>query len=98
MIAYSTKSGRLALGHNSPKGSNIVAWVDVTLVLESLQTDQTRIGEWLNVVGYIVASPPNQDCSRADVQAILIWSTGPLDVQQYENALSSPGRAGSGIA
>jgi hypothetical protein len=65
--------------------------VDVQLVLERLGAEQTRIGEWVNVIGYITlisAAATGQDSSRDEsmvhVQALLLWSAGPLDIQQYQ--------------
>lgn len=63
--------------------------VDARLVLEKLSIELTRVGEWVNVVGYVTAKPtPSKDaCSdvpSAHVQALLLWPAGPLDVQRYE--------------
>jgi len=67
--------------------------VDVRLVLGALQSEMTRVGEWLNVIGYVTARcgtpEPGLDAAveapeAAHVQALAVWPTGPLDVQRYE--------------
>jgi hypothetical protein len=64
--------------------------VDVNLILERIGANQTRTGEWVNVIGYITDIAPMNDGKRAkggnskiQVQALLLWSAGPLDVQKY---------------
>lgn len=59
--------------------------------------EQTRIGEWLNVTGYITAIKHHQPAAgdlpdehvEVSVQALLVWSAGPLDLQRYEQTLSA---------
>jgi hypothetical protein len=60
-------------------------------VLQSLTHETIQTGEWVNLIGYITPKPPSLDLShQADekrlvyVQALLIWPTGPLDIQKYE--------------
>lgn len=73
------------------------ALVDVGLVLERLGPQQTRVGEWLNTIGYITSIQPSTDREKASdrggskvhVQAVLVWSAGSLDVQRYEASLSA---------
>ncbi|GJN70792.1 telomere capping, CST complex subunit domain-containing protein [Purpureocillium lilacinum] len=93
VTAYSTASASLTLGHLCPEGTNVAACVDVRLVLGALQSEMTRVGEWLNVIGYVTARrgtpEPGLDAAvevpeAAHVQALAVWPTGPLDVQRYE--------------
>lgn len=62
--------------------------VDVNLLLETLGHEQTRVGEWVNIVGYVTAkrrkSKPCPGGLSVYVQGLVVWSTGPLDVQRYE--------------
>ena len=73
-------------------------------MLDSVSHEQTAVGSWLNVIGYVKAKRKRASKSRtkdgADggavswdvlVQAIMLWPTGPLDIQQYEQAF--PGTA-----
>lgn len=52
--------------------------MDLRLVLETMKPGIMTVGEWINVVGYVI------DGRR--VQALMMWSTGPLDVAEYERA------------
>ncbi|PHH87132.1 hypothetical protein CDD83_9276 [Cordyceps sp. RAO-2017] len=103
VTAYSTASASLVLNHAHPRGTNVTASVNLELVLEALHPDLTRIGEWVNVIGYLAAAPPRssasgpggRDVASVHVQALLLWSTGPLDIQRYEQSLETavPGHA-----
>lgn len=52
---YHSKTGFLTLQHAYPPPPSpcSTAVVDINLLLESLKNTDTRLGEWLNVVGYI---------------------------------------------
>ncbi|KND89743.1 hypothetical protein TOPH_05687 [Tolypocladium ophioglossoides CBS 100239] len=91
VTSYSTASASLTVGHRHPKGTNVTVSVNVELVLETLRSELTRIGEWVNVIGYVTAKPKDPAAisggagvPSAYIQALLLWPTGPLDVQQYE--------------
>jgi hypothetical protein len=84
-------AGILKLEHRSSPNTNVSALVDVRLVLEKLGAEQIRFGEWVNVIGYISSIPnaPSGEGSNArestvHIQALLLWSAGPLDIQQYQ--------------
>jgi hypothetical protein len=83
----------LTLEHRHPPGNELKALVDIELVLGSIKSYETRIGEWVNVMGYIGASKqapssyPNRIQSEVRIQAILLWSAGPLKVDRYEDSL-----------
>ncbi|KAK0616052.1 CST complex subunit Ten1 [Bombardia bombarda] len=97
VASYSLASGVLTLEHyRHPLDNNtaVRALVDVNLVLASLKADQTRIGEWVNVIGYITAIHPSTDAKASDngglrvqIQSLVVWSAGPLDVKQYEASM-----------
>ncbi|KPM37060.1 hypothetical protein AK830_g9484 [Neonectria ditissima] len=93
VTSYSTASGCLSLGHLYPRGTNVTALVDVNLLLESLTSEETRIGEHVNVIGYITSKrsrhgqdTPNQEMPQVSVQAVMLWSTGPMDIHTYERS------------
>lgn len=90
MVAYDIATGTLTLNHGQPQDTGASALVDVKLVLERLGTDQTRAGEWVNVLGYIT-SIPFTTSKRGEaivcIQALLLWSAGPVDVQRYQASL-----------
>ncbi|KAJ4423599.1 hypothetical protein N0V82_001766 [Gnomoniopsis sp. IMI 355080] len=96
VTSYSMVSAQLTLQHNFPKTSEVTAVVDVRLLLEKLDAEKTAIGQWVNVIGYISASPPKpaskirkagKDAVAVHIQALMLWSAGPLDIRQYELCL-----------
>lgn len=91
VTSYSTSSASLHLGQLQSHGAKIIALVDVKLLLETLTSEITRIGEHVNVIGYITAMKRHNNMaarqertSQVYVQALMIWSTGPMDLQKYE--------------
>jgi len=96
VTSYATASATLCLQDPHPRGSKDHVLVDVKLLLETLKTENTQIGEWVNVIGYIVASPVRPDTTPANrkrsevhIQALLLWSAGPLDLDRYEASLEA---------
>lgn len=89
---YSTKTAILTLEHNHPRSSSLKALVDVKLLLGTLKSDETQIGQWVNVIGYVV-SPVRTKMKEAisesnvTVQAIVLWPSGPLKLDSYERCL-----------
>jgi hypothetical protein len=86
-----------------PPGAEVVTAVaDVKLLLGKLHHEQTAVGSWVNVIGYVKAkskrkrsttSTRHTDEGDAEtwvvhVQAVMLWQTGPLDVQLYEKAVA----------
>lgn len=90
VTAYSTATASLTLEHLYPEGTNVVVSVDVQLLLQTLEPGITMVGEWVNVIGYVVEQPnkgrrgKRSDAIGACVQALVMWPTGPLDIQRYE--------------
>ncbi|TPX10772.1 uncharacterized protein E0L32_008341 [Thyridium curvatum] len=95
VTSYSVSSGILTLEHQYPVASTTKALVDVNLLLESLKSEQTQVGAWVNVIGYIKMPPsarptkPARERPTVHVQAVLLWSAGPIDIKQYETCLSN---------
>lgn len=98
VTSYSTASAELTLHHNFPKTSEVKAVVDVRLLLAKLKSEQTSIGQWVNVIGYIAVLPPGPTAKSlkqpktgdtiVHIQALMLWSAGPLDVNRYEVCLA----------
>ncbi|KAJ0119159.1 hypothetical protein J7T55_013395 [Diaporthe amygdali] len=98
VTSYTTASGQLTLQHKFPKPTEVQALVDVRLLLEKLTAEQTSVGEWVNVIGYI-NSPPSASVKKptkrkrglpaVHVQALMLWSPGSLDIGRYEMCLAS---------
>ncbi|CAG8952280.1 hypothetical protein HYFRA_00001021 [Hymenoscyphus fraxineus] len=99
--AYTTNSATLTLEHNYPPRKPgqlqkpLKVQVDVELLLTTMKAHETRVGEWVNVIGYITANPrkgPEQDTIARDdseirVQALVLWSAGTFDLHGYEKIL-----------
>lgn len=104
---YSTKTAILTLEHNHPPRNELKALVDIELVLGSIKSQESRIGEWVNVIGYIGATTQSTSAqsngvkTEVPVQALLLWSTGPLKLDRYEESLEKQKdnvlMAGSGV-
>ena len=67
--------------------------MDVNLLLGTLHSTDTRVGEWVNVMGYITVPSSKQDRTCEDkqanisVQAIVLWSAGSVKLDEYEKFL-----------
>ena len=87
---YSIKTALLTLEHNHPSGNSFKALVDVNLLLNTLKSEETRIGTWVNVIGYIERKTQNvstTDEGELRIQALVLWSSGTFDLDRYERSL-----------
>ncbi|KAK0107058.1 hypothetical protein ONS95_003768 [Cadophora gregata] len=88
---YSTKTATLTLEHNHPLGNTIKAQVDVNLLVTTLKSNETQIGEWVNVMGYITGGQKHKVGGEQNVeigvQALVLWSAGPINLAGYEKSL-----------
>ncbi|KAI9831673.1 MAG: hypothetical protein M1819_004739 [Sarea resinae] len=94
---YSISTGTLSLiyGHADNTPVPCVAHVDVRLLLSSLKSTDTEVGEWVNVIGYIAVPPRTmkkstmamQRAQHVNVQAIMLWSAGAIKIDDYERTL-----------
>jgi hypothetical protein len=87
---YSTKTALLTLEHNHPSGNSLKALVDVNLLLNTLKSEETRIGAWVNVIGYIERKKQNVSTTNEGelrIQALVLWSSGPFNLDNYERSL-----------
>jgi len=95
VTAYSTRTAILTLEHNHPAGNGIKALVDLKLLLNTLKSNETQVGEWVNVIGYTVSSMESKILMKHSaesihsvcVQALVLWSAGPLKLNDYEKSL-----------
>lgn len=94
VTAYSTSTACITLGHLYPRGTNVAVTVNVELLLETLASEATRTGEWVNVIGYVKGVVGRE---AAAVQALMVWPAGPMDIQQYEAALDNVQGGGGGV-
>jgi hypothetical protein len=88
---YSTNTAVLTLEHNHPPNNSVKALVDVRLLLNTLKSNETSIGEWVNVMGYVtserIQGPPVNPKSEIKIQAIVLWSANSFNLEGYENSL-----------
>ena len=66
------------------------ALVDVNLLLSTLKSDETQIGAWVNVLGYVERKKHDSSShgeAAVRVQALLLWSSGPFNLEGYERTL-----------
>ncbi|PBP16568.1 hypothetical protein BUE80_DR012674 [Diplocarpon rosae] len=88
---YSTKTGQLTLEHNYPSGNSLKARVDVNLLISTMKSNETQIGEWVNVMGYITPDSNKNPATNEDlgihVQAIVLWSAKSFNLRGYEKSL-----------
>ncbi|KAI0528176.1 CST complex subunit Ten1 [Xylaria bambusicola] len=89
---YSTRFGQITLKHHCPKeDGDIEALVDVNLLLKSLKSEQTDLGQWIHVIGYITflnrTSSSNKTTPRVGVQALVVWIAQDLDLGVYEKSM-----------
>ncbi|KAI1381033.1 CST complex subunit Ten1 [Hypoxylon crocopeplum] len=96
VTGYSTHSAILILQHECPKGNTGKACVDVTLLLENLKSEQTDIGQWVHVIGYVTSVKQMVDratmespAAKVGVQALVLWIAEDLDISSYEKTLVS---------
>lgn len=93
-MGYNTKTGEVPLQHKSQDCRDKTALVDVNLLLETLSTSLMRIGEWVNVVGYVTKQESKlchdgKNVGRfTSVQAIIYWSAGAIKIDEYEEAVA----------
>ena len=88
VTGYSTKTATLTLEHNHPPGYALKALVDVNLLLNTLKSSDTSIGEWVNVIGYVASPRPSNSVQKnVPVQALVLWSSGPLKLDRYEKSM-----------
>ncbi|KAF7905270.1 uncharacterized protein EAF01_005791 [Botrytis porri] len=94
VISYNRSSAVLNLEHNFPVGNGIKASVNVQLLLNSLTHHETRVGEWVNIVGYVADADGPQNIkthklgANIAIQAIALWSSGPIQLDAYERSLT----------
>ncbi len=85
----------LTLEHNFPLGSNRQALVDINLLLGSLASTDTRIGEWVNVMGYVTRPRSEHKYITESIkhgtfiQAVVLWAAGSVKLQEYERSLTN---------
>ncbi|KAI0394270.1 CST complex subunit Ten1 [Xylariaceae sp. FL0594] len=100
VTSYSTQRAEVSLRHDYPAAAEgVEAIVDVKLLLETLKSHETDIGQWVHVIGYttfvkagvvVDAQDPSRrkTAPRVGVQALTLWVAQDLDLGKYETTLS----------
>lgn len=85
------KTAVLTLEHDHPPGNLLRVLVDVRLLVSTLKSNETQIGEWVHVMGYITSDQKHNRTPDArleiGVQAVVLWSAGPFSLTGYEKSL-----------
>ncbi|PQE14946.1 telomere length regulation ten1 protein [Rutstroemia sp. NJR-2017a WRK4] len=95
VTSYNRKSAILTLEHNFPVGNLLKAEVNIQLLIGGLTSQETRVGEWVNVMGYIESIDQVRSTRSFDsnfvvpVQAVVLWPSGPIHLDLYERSLTS---------
>ena len=103
---YDLSTGVLELQHaySSAFDTTVIALVDVNLLLETLKREDTVVGAWVNIVGYVGETMNKTEEVRdldgnvgqggiprvylVKVQAIMLWSAGSISIGEYERVLT----------
>ena len=101
---YCVKTGLLTLQHRHPITSTLTVLVSVDAVVSTIQPSDVRVGEWINVIGYVTCPPAAAETGGkrsstevAFIQAIVLWSAGAIKLGQYESALDQRRKAERGV-
>ncbi|KAI4861726.1 CST complex subunit Ten1 [Hypoxylon rubiginosum] len=96
VTGYSTHSAILTLQHEYPRGTRVKVNTDVALLLQKLNAEQTNVGQWVHVIGYITSvkqaltkATMGSHTANIGVQALVLWIAEDLDIASYEHALVS---------
>lgn len=102
VVDYDHKMGRLVVEHDYPRVASskplTKAIVDINMVLEGMNLDLLQPGSWINVIGYVrsrsMPTARRSSTSRRkamvelpEIQAVLIWSAGAVQVDKYEKTM-----------
>ena len=94
--------------HGTSKDGNVTALVNVDLLLEGLKREDTEVGAWVNIIGYVedVVGQGNKDSNpngreeggdvRVNVKAVMLWNAGGVRIEQYEKVLQERLQVSSG--
>lgn len=84
MDEYVINTATLRLKHQvSSSDTPKIANVNIEHLLESIKRNETEIGSWLNVIGYV----ERRKEKGIYVQAVAVWDAGNVDVNAYQEAV-----------
>lgn len=100
---YTLSTGILTLQHayHPHFATNVIALVDVSLLLENMKREDLEVGAWVNVLGYCEGvvekrlhmkdqKGRDDDAGRVQVKvkAVMLWNAGGVKIGEYERVLA----------
>ncbi|KAH8422815.1 nuclear telomere cap complex subunit Ten1 [Aspergillus melleus] len=86
---YSVSTGHLILEHNYPRRKSIsdlpTISVDINAVLETVTSEELRVGAWVNVLGYVRRSMNAGE--TVYIEAVMVFAAGAIALGEYERIL-----------
>ncbi|EPE05497.1 hypothetical protein F503_02236 [Ophiostoma piceae UAMH 11346] len=97
VASYDSATGVLTLEQPmTGTPTRVKALVSLNMILDRITAEQVATGAWINVIGRVENSTHetqmqtqtylqrHADAQSVRVQALLVWSTGPIDFRAYE--------------
>ncbi|PYH99284.1 hypothetical protein BO71DRAFT_394613 [Aspergillus ellipticus CBS 707.79] len=89
---YNVHTGHLILEHNYPRRKASQeppsVSVDINALLETVTSEELRVGAWVNVLGYVRRPAPAALASEVlYVEALMLFPAGPVALGEYERIL-----------
>ncbi|KAA8644772.1 nuclear telomere cap complex subunit Ten1 [Aspergillus tanneri] len=86
---YSVSTGHLILEHHYPRrrqnSDPPTVSVDINPVLETVTSEELRVGSWINVLGYVRRSIDANE--TVYVEAVMVFPAGAIGLGEYERIL-----------
>ncbi|RAK95107.1 nuclear telomere cap complex subunit Ten1 [Aspergillus ibericus CBS 121593] len=88
---YNIPTGHLILEHNYPRQKPPQeppsVSVDINAVLETVTSEELRVGAWVNVLGYVRRGDASLGSSPVYVEAVMVFPAGAVALGEYERIL-----------
>ena len=84
---YKVTTGYLILEHNYPRqngSGDAVVEVDINPLLETMTSEELRVGTWLNVLGYVRRKEQTSGVREDYIEAIMVFQAGAVALGEYE--------------
>lgn len=87
MRTYNVAIGHLILEHNyhhpTESGNTVIA-VDINPLLESVTSEELRVGAWVNVLGYVRKQAQVSGNSKDYIEAVMVFPAGAVALGEYQ--------------
>lgn len=87
---YNVTTGHLILEHNYPRqkrSRDAVIKVDINPLLETVTSEELRVGAWLNVLGYVRRKEQSSGVREDSIEAIMVFQAGAVALGEYERVV-----------